>query len=115
LHIFRFSPREGTAAAEMPDRVPGQVQQQRAGQLAELGEQLRQRYFASLAGRRLQVLAETQVESRPGILLGTSDRYAAVELPGGNELIGWLVQVIAGPVVAGRIQAGIAGNTVPNR
>jgi len=106
LHVFRFSPRRGTPAADMPDQVPEAIKQHRAAELTELGEGLRRRYFESLAGRRLQVLVETPAGSRPGLLLGTSDRYTQVELAGDRELIGRLVTVTARPVVAGRIRAG---------
>ena len=109
LHVFRFSPRPGTTAATMPDRVPGQVQQRRAAELAELGERLRQRYFQSLLGHPLQVLVETPLADRPGVLLGTSDRYAPVELPGGEELVGRLVPVTARAVERGRILGETAG------
>ncbi|MGD0899862.1 MAG: tRNA (N(6)-L-threonylcarbamoyladenosine(37)-C(2))-methylthiotransferase MtaB [Thermoguttaceae bacterium] len=128
LHIFRFSPRQGTEAAEMPDRVPGAVQQDRAAQLAQLGNRLRQAYFEGLAGRRLQVLVERcvaaeQIRLLPTarhccdggrgnvatpseeVLVGMSDRYAPVELAGGPEQIGRLVWVVAGRVAAGRILA----------
>jgi len=105
LHVFRFSPRQGTPAADMPDRVPEPVKQRRAAELTELGKRLRQRYFESLAGRQLQVLVETPLENRPLWLLGTSARYAPVELPGTLDQIGRLVSVTAGPLVAGRIQA----------
>ncbi len=105
LHVFRFSPRQGTPAADMPERVPGAVMQRRASELAELGQRLRQRYFESLAGRRLQVLVETPLEDRPGWLLGTSARYAPVELPGLTDQIGHLIPITAGPPIAGRIQA----------
>jgi len=104
LHVFRFSPRRGTPAADMPDQVPEAIKQRRAAELTELGEALRRRYFESLAGRKLQVLVETPAGSRPGLLLGTSDRYTPVELAGERELIGRLVTVTAGPVVAGRIR-----------
>ncbi|GAF75257.1 unnamed protein product, partial [marine sediment metagenome] len=105
LHIFRFSPRQGTPAADMPGQVPGEVQRRRAAELAELATRLRQRYFQGLVGRRLQVLVETPAADRPGWLLGTSGRYAPVELPGGEELIGRLVPVTAAAVIDGRIQA----------
>jgi threonylcarbamoyladenosine tRNA methylthiotransferase MtaB len=108
LHVFRFSPRRGTPAAEMPDQVPEAVKQRRAAELTELGERLRRRYFEGLTGRRLQVLVETPAGSCPGLLLGTSDRYTPVELAGDRELIGRLVTVTAGPVVAGRIRAAEA-------
>jgi threonylcarbamoyladenosine tRNA methylthiotransferase MtaB len=105
LHVFRFSPRRGTPAADMPDQVPETVKQRRAAELTELGERLRRRYFQSLAGRRLQVLVEIPNRSCPGLLLGTSDRYTPVELAGEGELIGRLVTVTAGPVVGGQIRA----------
>jgi len=105
LHVFRFSPREGTPAAAMPDQVPGKVKQRRAGELAAIGRRLRKRFLESLADRRLQVLVETAVAERPGMLLGTSARYAPVELPGSEDCLGQLVCVTAGPVVDGRVRA----------
>ncbi len=105
LHVFRFSPRQGTPAAEMRDTVPGDVVQRRAAELAELGRRLRQRYFESLHGRQLQVLVETAMPDRPGRLLGTCERYTPVELPGGEDLVGRLVSVTAAAVADGRIQA----------
>ena len=71
---------------------------------AELGGRLRQRYFESLVGREMQVLAETPIADQPGMLLGTSGRYAPVELPGGNHCIGRLVRVTAGGFFGGRIR-----------
>ena len=111
LHVFRFSPRRGTSAAEMPDQVSEAAKQRRAAELTDLGESLRRRYFEGLAGRRLQVLVESGGGGHGGLLLGTSGRYAPVELTGDKESIGRLVAVTAGPVVEGRIRA--AGATPP--
>jgi len=105
LHVFRFSPRRGTPAAEMPDKLPPAVVRRRAAELSQLGDRLRKRYFESLSGRRLHVLVERPLDDRPGELLGTSDRYAPMELAGGRELIGRLVTVTAGKVENGRIIA----------
>jgi len=58
LHIFRFSPRPGTAAAELPGRVPNSVKQQRAERLEAIGDRLRRQYLHSLVGQRLEVLIE---------------------------------------------------------
>jgi tRNA A37 methylthiotransferase MiaB len=91
LHVFRFCPRPGTPAADMPDRVPAETQQRRAAELAEIGRQLRRRYLKSLEGRRLQVLVESVCPKKPGVVAGTSGQYTRVELPGGSELIGRLV------------------------
>lgn len=105
LHVFRFSPRRETPAAEMSQQVPEAVKQRRAADLSELGENLRHDYFRSLAGRELQVLVETPAGKKDGLLLGTSGRYAPVELAGNRRLIGRLVSVTAGAVVEGRIRA----------
>jgi tRNA A37 methylthiotransferase MiaB len=72
--------------------------------LAELESQLRARYFDRLRGRRLEVLVEAATK-RPGRVAGTACRYAPVELSGTSALVGHLVEVEAGPVVDGVIQA----------
>jgi threonylcarbamoyladenosine tRNA methylthiotransferase MtaB len=105
LHVFRFSPRPGTQAAEMPDQVPGKVKRRRSAELAEIGRRLRERYLASLTGRTLQVLVERPSVERPEMLGGTSARYAPVELPGSDTCVGQLVRVTAGQVVDGRVRA----------
>ncbi|MCE9548752.1 MAG: tRNA (N(6)-L-threonylcarbamoyladenosine(37)-C(2))-methylthiotransferase MtaB [Planctomycetia bacterium] len=105
IHIFPFSPRRGTPAAEMPDQVPPQVKAERVERLASLERELRDDYFASLRGRRLEVLVESLLPNRPGYVCGTSCRYAPVELPGGEDEIGQFANVTAGEVEDGRIRA----------
>ena len=93
IHIFRFSPRQGTPAAEMSGQVQDRIKQQRAMRLEELGQRLRQQYIASLRGCRLQVLVESPVAGRPGWMHGMSGQYVPVELPGDQRLINQLVEV----------------------
>jgi threonylcarbamoyladenosine tRNA methylthiotransferase MtaB len=105
IHVFRFSPRQGTPAATMPDQVPSPVAQRRVSELIALADVLRHRFFESLEGRSMQVLAETPAHQMPGYLTGTSERYVPVELPGRSSQIGHFTQVIAGSVVDGHIRA----------
>jgi threonylcarbamoyladenosine tRNA methylthiotransferase MtaB len=93
IHIFRFSPRQGTPAAEMPDQVQDRVKQQRAMRLEKLGRRLRQQYLESLRGCRLQVLVESPIADKPGMMYGTSGQYVSVEVPGDWRLINQLVEV----------------------
>ncbi len=95
IHVFRFSPREGTPAADMPDQVPAAINKRRAADLASLGERLRRKYFESLLGRTMQVLVEGRFDESSGVLTGTSERYVPVQLPGEEQLIGRLVEVAA--------------------
>ena len=88
VHVFRFSPRQGTPAADMAGQVPGRIAMRRATELGKLGKALRARCFRELLGRPLQVLVEGAMPGRPGWMSGTSECHAPVALPGGRELLG---------------------------
>jgi threonylcarbamoyladenosine tRNA methylthiotransferase MtaB len=115
IHIFPFSARRGTPAAEMPGQLPKQVKQQRSSELAAVEAELRDAYFASLRGMRLRVLLESPWEeaagrtygasSRGDCLVGTSCRYAAVKVPAGAAGLGEFIDVVAGGSTDGRISA----------
>ncbi len=93
IHIFPFSPRKGTPAAGMPDFVPADVKSERVRQLAEVERELRSAYFRSLIGRRLTVLVEGPSEHAPDCSVGTSCRYAPVEMSDAAGAPGELVEV----------------------
>jgi threonylcarbamoyladenosine tRNA methylthiotransferase MtaB len=99
IHIFPFSPRRGTPAAEMPNQVPKQVQQGRTRELAAVEAELRDRYYRSLIGRKLRVLVEA--EERGGSV-GTSCRYATVE-SSLSARVGDFMDVVADDVCGDRI------------
>jgi len=84
IHIFPFSARRGTPAAEMAAQVHGDVKRRRVARLSEVETETRHAYFQRLAGRRLQVLAESPLEGSPGRFTGTACRYAPVELAASN-------------------------------
>jgi threonylcarbamoyladenosine tRNA methylthiotransferase MtaB len=102
IHIFPFSPRRGTPAATMPRQVPKHVQRERSRELAAVEIELRDAYYRNLIGRPLRVLAETNEDGR---WLGTSCRYATVELPMGTGVEGQFVDVTAAAVCGERIIA----------
>lgn len=58
IHVFPYSPREATAAADLPDRVNPSVQKERVARLIALGNQLSQEFTAQFAGKVLSVLVE---------------------------------------------------------
>ena len=58
VHVFPFSQREGTRAAQMPDQVPSAVKAQRAARLTALADEIRSAHLASRVGQRLTVLVE---------------------------------------------------------
>jgi len=56
LHVFSFSSRPGTAAAEMPNQVPEQVIARRARELRALGEKKKAAFQSAHAGLTMRVL-----------------------------------------------------------
>lgn len=111
VHIFRFSPREGTPAATMPDQINGRIKQERAAQLDRVSRRLRQDFFGRLVGRRLHVLVETADSAQPGLLHGTSARYAPVELHGTLDQIGKLIEADATQLVGEHLAVTAAIST----
>jgi threonylcarbamoyladenosine tRNA methylthiotransferase MtaB len=110
VHIFTFSPRRGTPAADFADRVVPSVVSERRQRLQALERELGSAYFRSLIGRRLDVLVEGADPRRAGHVLGTSCRYAPVTLEGfAPALIARRVPVravgIDGETILGRSEA----------
>lgn len=105
IHIFPFSARRGTPAAEMSDQVEPQVKSARHHQLAAIESELRQQYFQSLEGRHLRVLVESPIDGATNRIVGTSCRYAPVEMPAPLSSPGQLIDLTAGPTINGRIHA----------
>ncbi len=76
LHVFPFSPREGTPAARMP-QVPRAVGKARAARLRDLGDE----QYNKLSASRLGAL-ETVLVERAG--LGRTAQFLPIAVPGHN-------------------------------
>lgn len=76
IHMFPFSPRRGTPAADMADQIPKAVKSERGREVSKLESELKLQYFQSLVGEQLQILIE-KIDSE-GIASGTSCRYAPI-------------------------------------
>ena len=87
IHAFPFSARRGTPAADMNDQLPKSVKEERVKRLTNLESELRESYFESLVGNRVQLLVETEQEiasiggqsGAERVLRGTTCRYAPAE------------------------------------
>ncbi len=60
LHIFSYSPREGTKAASLPAQVTAQVKKQRSQQLHQLAQTLKQQFVQTQLGKTFPILWEGQ-------------------------------------------------------
>ena len=80
IHVFPFSPREGTPAQTMPDQIPEKVKSERVRRLIELGEALALKYERSLEGQIRPVLIEE--ETKDGTPAGYIPEYVYVRVAG---------------------------------
>ncbi|MDR3594624.1 MiaB/RimO family radical SAM methylthiotransferase, partial [Clostridium sp.] len=91
-HIFKFSPRKGTKAADMPDQIDGIIKDKRSKSLIELNAKNEGDFSKSLVGRELDVLVEQEVSNKQGIFEGYTRNYVKVEISNGNEeMVGKIV------------------------
>ncbi len=96
LHVFRYSPRPGTPAAERDDQVPAPVKAARAERLRELDARLRARHVACRAGEPVEVLVERVGEDH---VEGTTRDYLRVRVAsdGQDAAVGGLTTVVVTP------------------
>ena len=62
MHVFPFSPREGTVAAKMPE-LSGTIVKERAKELSEIGKQMKQQFLQKQVGLVHEVLVEKSTET----------------------------------------------------
>ncbi len=93
IYSFIFSPREGTAAAELSDDTPAVVKQQRFDRMLALQETITHRYHQEDVGRLLPVLVEGESRWGGGQLFGRTDWNRIVNFAGDPDLIGQTVSV----------------------
>lgn len=63
MHVFKYSKRQGTAAAAMPDQVPDEVKALRSDRLLALEREQSRRYRERMIGKEAEILWEEPVES----------------------------------------------------
>jgi len=92
LHVFPYSPRPGTLASGMGDRVPEHVARFRSQTLLALSARKSARFRSQFVGRRLQVLAlgsGSVSEGPEGGCRGLSDNFIDVRLDSDVEANRW--------------------------
>ncbi len=73
IHVFKFSPREGTRAYKMKDKVNGKIKNTRSRKMIELGERLEKEFCKKFIGEEVEVLFETKDEN--GYYEGYTSNY----------------------------------------
>jgi len=91
LHVFTYSERDNTEAAEMEGAVPKNVRSKRSKMLRGLSVKKRRAFYESQIGATRTVLFES--ENKEGYIHGFTENYVKVKTPWNPELVNTLHQV----------------------
>lgn len=109
LHVFSYSPREGTLAASLPGPVRPDLIKTRSRELLAISSYKHTSYLGSLVGTEQSVLFEHQVGDQ---VVGHTDTYAEVAVPAGEAQRNDLARVRVDGAADGRCFGHVIG-TVP--
>jgi len=103
VHVFRFSPRPGTAAATFPDQVAADRAVERSRRMLELAGRLERQFMMHFVGRTMDVLWESLGH---GKLSGLTPNYLRVlaNPPEGHDLRGLVTPTVLEAVEAGALR-----------
>ncbi|MCS7081772.1 MAG: tRNA (N(6)-L-threonylcarbamoyladenosine(37)-C(2))-methylthiotransferase MtaB [Bacteroidota bacterium] len=104
LHVFTYSERPGTPAAQMDGVVPAPVRQERNRRLRLLAYEKRRAFYEEHAGSMRPVLFEATESA--GQMSGFTDNYIRVRIPYAPALINRIVPVRLGPPEEGDCVSG---------
>ncbi|GAH11674.1 unnamed protein product, partial [marine sediment metagenome] len=91
IHVFPYSPREGTQASQMPEPVENRVKKERNQRMLALARESAQNFSRQFLGRTMPVLWEKQ--SSDGIWSGLTDNYIRVYTKSNKDLTNKLLPV----------------------
>ncbi len=72
MHVFKYSPRKGTKAANMSGQIDGNIKEQRSQKLIELSNKNEEEYIEKYIGKEVEVLFE---EKKNGYYQGHTNNY----------------------------------------
>ena len=92
-YTFIFSPREGTAAARMEDKISMEIKEKRLQELNNLVNKYSLESNQKLVGKVVEVLVNGISEKNSNKVYGYTETMKLVNIVGGDELIGKIVPV----------------------
>lgn len=84
IHVFPYSPKKGTPAAERKDQLPNAVKQQRSHDLIAVSERMTQAFLQAHVGKEKEVLFERMIA--PDVYEGHTTNYMKVHAKSAQDL-----------------------------
>ncbi|NPU85797.1 MAG: tRNA (N(6)-L-threonylcarbamoyladenosine(37)-C(2))-methylthiotransferase MtaB [Syntrophaceae bacterium] len=108
LHVFPYSRRSGTPAADDPQQVGDGEKKARAAVLRDLGNRKRRDFAARFVGKEVAVLLEDRKDRETGLRKGFSGEYVPVLVTNGEKKdVNRLVPVVPVEAREGRLVGAI--------
>ncbi len=89
MHVFKYSVRPGTEAADMDNQIPEPVKEERSKKLIVLGEEMKKAFYDSYKGKTMDVLAEVRIKD--GRFHATTANYMDVYIESDADISGQIV------------------------
>ena len=114
MHIFRYSPREGTAAYTMSGQVAVDAAKERSRQMHDLAARHERAFRQASLGHTFEVLWETSEETLGGRLwAGLTDNYIRVSAFAARNMQNQISEATLTHLLPDAVAADIPGQTVP--
>ena len=91
IHVFKYSRRNGTKAASMPNQVPPEIQEERSKKIIKLSKEIQDEYNKSYIGKTVKVLVEEKTE---GYFKGHTDNYLYVNIKSDDDIENKMADVL---------------------
>lgn len=92
MHVFKYSVRNGTRAADMPDQIPESVKSERSSELLALEQEMSLSYRRSHLGTETEVLMEEEYEvDGTRYMIGHTREYIKAAVPFEEGIKGTMV------------------------
>ena len=107
LHVFPFSPREGTEAFSLPGRIPSQVMKERLNQVLEISRAKNLAFRRRFAGQVLPAITLSREEDLGASMVLTGN-YIHARIPGltvpPNRLVNVRIEDVHPDATFGRLE-----------
>lgn len=88
MHIFKYSPREGTPAVRFENQVHPEEKEERSASLLALSVYNERKFIDKFIGKKMKVLFEQQSKDFKDYIEGYTDNYINVKSQGNDIIVG---------------------------
>ncbi|HYE09504.1 MAG TPA: MiaB/RimO family radical SAM methylthiotransferase, partial [Patescibacteria group bacterium] len=94
MHVFKYSPREGTPASKYKNQVKPQEKDARSKLITSIARKNEEKFKNGFIGQRLKVLYEQPIDEKDSLYEGLTDNYIRVVSESQSDIKGKIIETI---------------------